>query len=271
MIELRDVRVAYPGAERPALDGVSIQVSPGETLAVLGPNGSGKSTMVRLMNALLLPSAGTVLVDGMDTTDEAAVWSIRSHVGFVQQNPDNQIVGTVAEEDVAFGPENLGVPQAELRVRVDDALATVGLTGFERREPHLLSEGQKQRLAIAGALALDPAYLVLDEPTAMLDGNGRAGVLEALVALRDRGVGIVHVTHHLEDVLRADRAIVLDRGVIVFEGRPFELADDLDRARALGVDVPSVIALARALRDAGAPVPPEASTAEEVVEALWHS
>lgn len=271
MIELRDVRVAYPGAERPALDGVSIQVSPGETLAVLGPNGSGKSTLVRLMNALLLPSAGTVRVDGMDTTDEATVWSIRSRVGFVQQNPDNQIVGTVAEEDVAFGPENLGVPQAELRARVDDALATVGLTGLERREPHLLSEGQKQRLAIAGALALDPAYLVLDEPTAMLDGIGRSGVLEALSALRDRGVGIVHVTHHLEDVLRADRAVVLDRGIVVFEGRPLELADDLDRARELGVDVPSVIALARALRDAGAPVPPEALTAEDVVEALWHS
>lgn len=271
MIELRDVRVAYPGAERPALDGVSLRVSPGETLAVLGPNGSGKSTLARLMNALLLPSAGTVLVDGMDTADEACVWSIRARVGFVQQNPDNQIVGTVAEEDVAFGPENLGVPQAELRARVDDALAAVGLTGLERREPHLLSEGQKQRLAIAGALALDPAYLVLDEPTAMLDGVGRAGVLEALSTLRDRGVGIVHVTHHLEDVLRADRAIVLDDGAVVFEGRPLDLAGDLDRAQAFGVDVPPVITLARMLRQAGAPVPLEAVTAEDIVEALWRS
>lgn len=271
MIELSDVRVVYPGAERPALDGVSLQVAPGETVAVLGPNGSGKSTLVRLMNALLLPSAGRVLVGDMDTTDEASVWGIRSRVGFVQQNPDNQIVGTVAEEDVAFGPENLGVPQAELRARVDDALAIVGLTGLERREPHLLSEGQKQRLAIAGALALDPAYLVLDEPTAMLDGLGRAGVLEALAALRDRGVGIVHVTHHLEDVLLADRAIVLDRGAVVFQGGPLELADDLDRARALGIDVPPAIELARALRAAGAPLPAEIMTVEGIVEALWPS
>lgn len=271
VIELSGVRVVYPGAERPALDGVTLAVAPGESVAVLGPNGSGKSTLVRLMNALLLPSAGTVLVDGMDTTDEASVWSIRSRVGFVQQNPDNQIVGTVAEEDVAFGPENLGVPQAELRRRVDDALASVGLTGFERREPHLLSEGQKQRLAIAGALALEPAYLVLDEPTAMLDGHGRADVLDAIAMLRDRGVGIVHVTHHLEDVLAADRAIVLDGGTLVFEGAPLELAGDLERAQALGVDVPPVITLARALREAGAPVAPQTLTAEGIVEALWRS
>lgn len=271
MIELRDVSVAYPGAGRPALNGVSLAVVSGETLAVLGPNGSGKSTLVRLMNALLLPSAGTVLVDGADTKDEERVWSIRSRVGFVQQNPDNQIVGTVAEEDVAFGPENLGVPQHELRKRVDDALAAVGLTGLERREPHMLSEGQKQRLAIAGALALDPAYLVLDEPTAMLDGLGRAGVLEALAALRDRGVGIVHVTHHLEDVLRADRAIVLDCGTIVFDGAPLELALDPERARSLGVDVPPMVVLASALRAAGAPVPADVLTAEGVVDALWPS
>lgn len=271
MIELRDVRVVYPGAEHPALDGVSLTVAPGETLAVLGANGSGKSTLVRLMNALLLPSAGSVHVDGMDTTDEASVWGIRSRVGFVQQNPDNQIVGTVAEEDVAFGPENLGVPQPELRRRVDDALAAVGLTGYERREPHLLSEGQKQRLAIAGALALEPAYLVLDEPTAMLDGLGRAGVLDAIEALRVRGVGIVHVTHHLEDVLAADRAVVLDRGSIVFEGSPLGLVGDLETACSLGMDVPPVIVMARALRVAGVDLPPGAVTAEEIVEALWRS
>ena len=271
MIELLDVSVMYGGAERLALDRVTLTIGPGEHVALLGENGSGKSTLARLCNALILPTGGSVRVDGIDTRDAAALWDVRSKVGFVQQNPENQIVGTIAEEDVAFGPENLGVPTEELRRRVDEALDAVGLQGMQRREPHLLSEGQKQRLAIAGALALDPAYLVLDEPTAMLDGIGRSGVLEALSALRDRGVGIVHVTHHLEDVLRADRAVVLDRGIVVFEGRPLELADDLDRARELGVDVPSVIALARALRDAGAPVPPEALTAEDVVEALWHS
>ncbi len=271
MIELRDVRVVYPGAERPALDGVSLTVGAGESLAVLGPNGSGKSTLVRLMNALLLPSAGTVTVDGMDTTDEATVWDVRSRVGFVQQNPDNQIVGTVAEEDVAFGPENLGVPSVELRRRVDDALAAVGLTGLERREPHLLSEGQKQRLAIAGALAMDPAYLVLDEPTAMLDSAGRADVLAVLASLRERGVGIVHVTHHLEDVLAADRAVVLDEGRIAFTGSPLELAGDPSGAERLGVDVPAVVVMARALRAGGVLLPADAFSAERIVDALWPS
>jgi energy-coupling factor transport system ATP-binding protein len=271
VIELSDVRVVYPGAERPALDGVSLIVAPGESLAVLGPNGSGKSTLVRLMNALLLPTTGNVRVDGMDTADESTVWDIRSRVGFVQQNPDNQIVGTVAEEDVAFGPENLGVPTAELRRRVDEALAAVQLTGFERREPHLLSEGQKQRLAIAGALALQPSYLVLDEPTAMLDGAGRSDVLDAIRELRSRGVGIVHVTHHLEDVLTSDRAVVLQHGRIAFEGAPAALAADAALAAGLGVDIPPIVMLANALREGGAPVPAEALSAEGIVDALWPS
>jgi energy-coupling factor transport system ATP-binding protein len=207
----------------------------------------------------------------MDTTDEAHVWDIRSRVGFVQQNPENQIVGTVAEEDVAFGPENLGVPPEELRVRVDEALAAVGLTGLERREPHLLSEGQKQRLAIAGALALRPAYLVLDEPTAMLDGVGRVDVLDALRGLRLRGVGMLYVTHHLEDVLDADRVVVLAGGRVAFQGTPLELATDPDRAEALGVDIPPALVLAGALRAEGLGVPEGAVTAESIVEALWRS
>lgn len=271
MIELHDVQLVYPGAERPALDGVSLTVSGGEFVAVLGPNGSGKSTLARLCNALLLPSAGWVRVDDMDTVEDALVWDIRSRVGFVQQNPENQIVGTVAEEDVAFGPENLGVPPEELRVRVDEALAAVGLTGLERREPHLLSEGQKQRLAIAGALALRPAYLVLDEPTAMLDGVGRADVLEALRGLRHRGVGMVYVTHHLEDVLEADRVFVLAEGRVAFQGTPLELAADPDRAALLGVDIPPALILARTLRAGGVAVPEDAVTAESIVEALWRS
>jgi len=269
LIDLCDVRVVYPGAERPALDGVSLTVAPGETVGLLGPNGSGKSTLARLCNGLLLPTEGHVRVEGLATDDEQSVWDIRSHVGFVQQNPDNQIVGTVAEEDVAFGPENLGVPPEELRRRVDDALAAVGLTGFERREPHLLSEGQKQRLAIAGALALEPLYLVLDEPTAMLDSAGRADVLEALGALQTRGVGILHVTHHLDDVLSADRVVVLEGGRVGFEGTPHELAADPVRAERLGIDIPPLLVMAHALRAAGARLPDAVRSAEEVVEALW--
>ncbi|HSK48700.1 MAG TPA: energy-coupling factor transporter ATPase [Coriobacteriia bacterium] len=271
MIELTEASVTYPGAAAPALDGVCLRIEPGRTLALLGPNGSGKSTLARLCNALLLPSAGSVTVDGMDTADESHVWEVRSRVGFVQQNPENQIVGTVVEEDVAFGPENLGVPTAELRVRVDESLAAVGLTGLERREPHLLSEGQKQRLAIAGALALQPSYLVLDEPTAMLDGAGRTDVLEALATLRDRGVGIIHITHHLEDVLDADAVAVLDAGRIAFEGTPADLFADPSLSSALGVDLPPVVVLAAALRQRGVSLAADARTAEAIVEALWRS
>lgn len=271
LIELSHVSFTYPGADRPAIDDVSLTVHPGRALALLGPNGSGKSTLARLCNALLLPGAGTVSVDGLRTADEGSVWDVRARVGFVQQNPENQIVGTVVEEDVAFGPENLGVPTAELRERVDAALAAVGLTGLERREPHLLSEGQKQRLAIAGALALRPSYLVLDEPTAMLDGAGRADVLEALRSLRERGVGIVHITHHLEDVLAADEVVVLEAGRVAFTGTPADLLGDPARARALGVELPPVVVLAEQLRAGGAMLPPDAWSAEAVVEALWRS
>ncbi|MHB8762466.1 MAG: energy-coupling factor transporter ATPase [Coriobacteriia bacterium] len=271
MIELHEVSVTYPGAERPALDRVTLTIVPGRTLALLGPNGSGKSTLARLCNALLMPTSGRVVVDGMSTVDEDTLWQIRARVGFVQQNPENQIVGTVVEEDVAFGPENLGVPVQELRSRVDDALAAVGLTGFERREPHLLSEGQKQRLAIAGALALRPAYLVLDEPTAMLDGEGRSDVLAALRRLRADGVGIVHITHHLEDVIDADAVGVLDEGTVAFSGTPAELLADPQATETLGVEVPAIVVLAEALREHGVPVPRDAFTAESVAEAVWRS
>lgn len=271
MIELHQASVTYPGTEHPALDAVSLQIERGRTVALLGPNGSGKSTLAKLCNALLLPNAGTVTVDGMSTADDAAVWDVRSRVGFVQQNPENQIVGTVVEEDVAFGPENLGVPTAELRGRVDDALSAVGLTGFERREPHLLSEGQKQRLAIAGALALRPSYLVLDEPTAMLDLVGRADVLAAIRSLRSAGVGIVHITHHLADVLDADTVVVLRNGHVAYEGTPEALLSNSVLTHELGVDVPPIVTLAEELRALGVAVPADAFTPEAVVEALWPS
>lgn len=271
MIVFEHVGFTYPGAAVPALDDVTVSISPGQVVALLGPNGSGKSTLARLGNGLLVPSAGVVRVDGMDTADEDTVWDVRSRVGFIQQNPENQIVGTLAEEDVAFGPENLGVPSDELRVRVDDALAAVGLSGLQRREPHLLSEGQKQRLAIAGALAMHPSYLIADEPTAMLDPVGRRDVLGALRDLRRSGVGMLHVTHHLADVVDADEVVVLRAGRIAYRGTPEALMADPERARALGVEVPPEAVLADALRRRGVPVPAGALTPEAIVESLWRS
>lgn len=271
MIEFQDVGVVYAGSDSPALTGVSLSVAPGQWVALLGANGSGKSTLARLANALILPTTGAVHVDGMDTRDESVVWDVRSRVGLVQQSPENQIVGTIAEEDVAFGPENLGIPTAELRTRVDAALSAVGLDGFQRREPHLLSEGQKQRLAIAGALAMRPAYLVLDEPTAMLDGTGRADVLAIVRSLRASGVGILHITHHLADIASADRAAVLDSGAIVFEGTPADLFADPGRVRRLGIGLPPMTTLVSVLRERGHAVPATTVEAESLVESLWPS
>lgn len=269
MIELVEACFTYPGSDAPALGPVSLEIAQGQTVALLGPNGSGKSTLARLTNALFLPSAGVVRVDGIDTRDETRVWDIRSRVTFVQQNPENQIVGTVVEEDVAFGPENLGVERSEVRRRVDEALAAVGLSGLERREPHLLSEGQKQRLAIAGALALRPAYLVLDEPTAMLDGVGRRDVLGVLGVLRSSGVSILHVTHHLADVVDADRAVVLRDGLVAFDGAPATLMSDPLLVQALGLDMPALSRLAFELKELGVPVPDSARDVDSVVDAIW--
>jgi len=270
MIEFIDVGYEYRTAERPvaALRGVSTTLSPGELVCVLGPNGSGKSTLARLANGLLRPGHGSVIVDGIGTDDRSREWDVRSRVGLVFQNPDNQIVGTTVEEDVAFGPENLGVEREVMRERVTRALETVGLAGLEQREPHTLSGGQKQRLAIAGALALSPAYLVLDEPTAMLDLQGRTDVLEVLGALRDRGAGIMHITHHLADAAAADRVLVLAAGSVAYDGAPSRLLDDLAMLDAFGLTLPPVGRLAAALREAGAPVPSGALTAERVVAGL---
>lgn len=271
MVVFENVGFRYPGAHVAALEGVSVSVRPGQLVALLGPNGSGKSTLARLGNALLSPTSGRVTVDGMDTADDGAIWDIRARVGFIQQNPENQIVGTIAEEDVAFGPENLGVAPAEIRVRVDEALDAVGLSGFQRREPHMLSEGQKQRLAIAGALAMRPAYLIADEPTALLDPVGRSDVLEALRRLRGQGVGVLHVTHHLEDVLDADRVLVLSAGAVAFDGTPDGLVSDPARAIDLGIELPAEVLLADALRHGGVPVPSSYPSAEKIVEALCRS
>lgn len=262
---------AAPGGARPALRDVGFSLGPGELVAVLGANGSGKSTLAKLCNGLLVPGAGSVLVDGMDTRDDARVWDVRSRVGLVFQNPDNQIVGTVVEEDVAFGPENLGVPRKEIRDRVDAALAAVGLTGFERREPHLLSEGQKQRLAVAGALAMRPAYLIMDEPAAMLDPRGREEVLVIMSSLREAGHGILHVSHALADAAWADRALVLAKGEVAYLGPPAPLLEDASLLAGAGLALPPVGELAAELRSLGAPVPGVMLAAEGIVEALWPS
>jgi len=271
MLEIRDVSHEYPGPQGPvrALRGLSLTVKPGQVVALLGANGSGKSTLVRLCNGIMLPSAGSVSVDGISTTDPARVWEVRSKVGVVFQDPDNQIVGTVVEEDVAFGPENLGVAREELRSRVDEALAAVGLSGLERREPHLLSGGQKQRLAIAGALAMRPSYLVLDEPTSMLDPQGRSDVLSIITQLRTAGTGILHVTHDLTDVLDADAVIVLSEGSVAFSGPPAALvAGEVDFAR-LDLHVPAIWRFASELRSLGVRVPDAARDASTIGGALW--
>lgn len=270
MIVFENVSYQYRPDAPAALDDVSLTVVPGEIVAVVGANGSGKSTLARLCDGLLTPCSGTVRVEGLDTSDEATIWDVRSLVGMVFQDPDDQIVGTVVEEDCAFGPENLGVPSAEIRERVAAAIATAGLTGLETREPHLLSEGQKQRLAIAGALAMRPRFLVFDEPTAMLDPAGRRAAIATMERLaHDEGHGVLIVSHDVSDVARADRVIALSAGRVVFEGCPEELFADAETLRACGLALGGAGRLAEALRAIGVVVPATAVDPESLVGALW--
>ena len=227
------------GERTRVLDGVSLDVRRGEFLAVLGHNGSGKSTLAKHMNAILVPTSGSVTVDGLDTADDGRLFDIRRRVGMVFQNPDNQMVATIVEEDVAFAPENLGVPRDEIRRRVDEALEIVGMSAFKRHAPHMLSGGQKQRVAIAGALAMRPELLVMDEPTAMLDPSGRAEVIETVKKLnRENGMTVVLITHYMDEAVRADRVIILDSGRIALEGTPKEVFPQVEKLTALGLDVP---------------------------------
>ncbi len=269
MLVFEDVSFAY-GEGPLALDGVSFELEPGRVMAVAGANGSGKSTLARCCDALLAPTGGRVTVDGMDTADASQVQAVRERVGMVFQDPDDQIVGALVEEDVAFGPENLAVPGPEIRGRVVSALAAVGLTGMERREPHMLSEGQKQRLAIASALAMDPAYLVLDEPTALLDPRGRADVLGLVDAMaRESGHGVLHVSHDLAGVARADRVLVLVDGRVAYLGEPAGLLTDSVLLESAGLSLPPAGELAARLRELGVPIPPLALDAESLVAAIW--
>jgi len=244
-------------------------VEPGSHVAVLGANGSGKSTLARLANGLLLPQSGSVTVDGLSTSDDRTVRELRRRVGMVFQRPDDQIVATTVEEDVAFGPENLGIDRAELRVRVDESLAAVGLTGLESREPHLLSGGQKQRLAMAGAIAMRPAYLVLDEPTSMLDPQGRADVLAIIESLKGGTRGVMHITHDLAEIVGADIAIVLKAGRIVFRGVPHELFAEPSLLSECGLELPPLARMVTELRSLGVPLPASAQSVDAVREALW--
>ena len=257
------------GVAPTVLDGVSLSVRPGEFVAVLGHNGSGKSTLAKHFNAILLPSGGKVYVDGLDTCDEEKLLDIRRRVGMVFQNPDNQIVASVVEEDVAFGPENLGVPSAEIRKRVDAALDTVGMADYARHAPHLLSGGQKQRVAIAGVLAMRPRCIVLDEPTAMLDPVGRKEVLDTIRRLnREQNITVVLITHHMDEAAQAGRLIVMHDGHIVADDKPELVFQNVDGLRSLGLEVPEPVALLYELRQAGVDVPLTALTVDQCAQVL---
>ena len=267
MIDISNVRFTYDGADF-ALNGVSAHVTRGEFLCILGGNGSGKSTLAKHLNALLVPDEGSVVVDGMDTADDANVYLVRKTCGMVFQNPDDQLVASLVEDDVAFGPENLGFEPDELRRRVTQALEDVGLSGFERHETHALSGGQKQRVAIAGVLAMEPQVLVLDEASAMLDPRGRAGLMRVVRELHERGMTIVMITHFMEEAAQADRVVVMERGQVVMEGTPDEVLLEAERLERLNLEVPFAAQLSLKLRAAGVEVAPTVNPEELAEEVL---
>ncbi|MBP5298736.1 MAG: energy-coupling factor transporter ATPase [Lachnospiraceae bacterium] len=252
-----------------AIDNVSLDIKEGQFIAILGHNGSGKSTFAKHINAILHPTEGTVWVDGMDTSDEANVWNIRHEAGMVFQNPDNQIIGQVVEEDVGFGPENMGVPTEEIWQRVEESLKAVGMFEFRKKSPNHLSGGQKQRVSIAGVLAMHPKCIVFDEPTAMLDPNGRKEVIRAARALNDvEGITVILITHYMEEIIHADKVFVMDKGKIAMEGTPREVFSKVDELKALRLDVPQVTLLAYELKKRGVKLPDGILTKEELVKAL---
>ena len=254
-----------------AVDEVSFQVEKGDFVAILGHNGSGKSTLAKHMNAILTPTGGTMWVDGNDTGDEDKLWEIRQSAGMVFQNPDNQIIGTIVEEDVGFGPENMGVPTKEIWGRVDESLKAVNMLKYRHHSPNKLSGGQKQRVAIAGVVAMHPKCIVLDEPTAMLDPNGRREVIRAVRALNQvEEITVILITHYMEEVIYADKVVVMDRGRVVMEGTPREIFSQVEKLRSYRLDVPQATLLAWELKKAGVNLPDGILTREELVEALCH-
>lgn len=252
-----------------AVDEVSMDINQGEFIAILGHNGSGKSTLAKHMNAILYPTEGTIWVDGKDTQDESELWNIRQSAGMVFQNPDNQIIGQVVEEDVGFGPENMGVPTKEIWERVEESLRAVGMYQFRKHSPNKLSGGQKQRVSIAGVLAMHPKCIILDEPTAMLDPNGRKEVIRAVRGLNQvEGVTVVLITHYMEEIIHADKVFVMDQGGIAMQGTPREIFSQVERLKELRLDVPQVTLLAYELQKRGLALPDGILTTKELVEAL---
>ncbi len=273
MIKIENVTYEYKSliddSVQTAVKNLSLEVKKGEFLVILGHNGSGKSTLAKMMNGLLMPSTGEVFVKGMNTNDEDHIWDIRESAGIVFQNPDNQIVATIVEEDVAFGPENQGVPQAEIRRRVDESLAIVEMSDYKKHAPHLLSGGQKQRVAIAGILAMNPDCIIFDEPTAMLDPNGRIEVMDTIKRLNQvEGKTIILITHYMDEAVEADRVLVMSDGEILMEGNPKEVFSQVEKIKALGLDVPQVTELAYELRKEGFDIRADVLSVEELVGQL---
>lgn len=273
MIKSEDLVFKYVNAEeqteKVAINHVSMEVKKGEFLVILGHNGSGKSTMAKHMNALLLPSGGKMYVDGLDTSDIENLWEVRRRAGMVFQNPDNQLVATIVEEDVAFGPENLGIDPKEIRERVDDSLKAVGMYEYRKHAPHLLSGGQKQRIAIAGILAMRPKCIVLDETTAMLDPSGRNEVMKTIKEVNKKfGITIILITHYMDEAAQADRIIVMDKGEKVMEGVPREIFSQVEKIKSIGLDVPQVTELAYELQKEGVDISTEILNIDEMVNAL---
>ncbi len=271
LIKTIDLTYTYQssGGVYQALKGINLQVNRGEFLCILGANGSGKSTLAKHFNALLLPTSGKVLIDGKDTQDNQELWGIRSKVGMVFQNPDNQIVASVVEEDVAFGLENMGVLPVEISERVDWALDRVGMKEYRTRGPHFLSGGQKQRVCIAGVIAMKPRCIVLDEPTAMLDPQGRGEVLSTIIQLNQQEqITVVLITHNMEEALLAQRVVVMDHGTIVMEGTPIEVFSQTETIKKMGLEVPTVVEVADGLRSKGIAIPPHTMSIEEMVKSL---
>ena len=268
IIEIKNLSFQYEGSSKKVLKNINIDIKEGEFICVLGHNGSGKSTLAKLINAQFIPTEGDILVGNMNTKDDDNLWNIREMCGMVFQNPDNQLVATIVEEDVAFGPENLGVPREELRKRVDDCLELVGMTDYKRHSPALLSGGQKQRIAIAGILAMNPKCLLMDEPTAMLDPQGRKDILDTVLKLREMGKTIIHITHYMEECVNADRIIVINEGDVVLEGTPREVFSNVEQMKEIGLDVPEPTEISYLLNKSNINVRRDVLTVDELVEAL---
>ena len=269
LIKIENLTYRYDDKDKNAVKNLNFSINEGEFVVIIGHNGSGKSTLAKLFNGIFLPTSGDVYVKGMNTKDDDRIWDIRQKVGMVFQNPDNQIVATVVEDDVAFGPENLGIEKNEIRRRVDESLKIVRMSEFSKRQPHNLSGGQKQRVAIAGILAMSPECIIFDEPTAMLDPRGRQEVMDTIIRLnKEEGKTIVHITHFMDEATEADRVLVMEEGEITMEGRPREIFSQVEKLKELGLDVPQMTEFAHMLAQEGIEINEKILTIEEMVESL---